>query len=56
MVLTCVPWGGAPVIEKVQLIWSEEVTKERQVPYQVEKQRTVMTTEKVPFWGAIFGK
>jgi hypothetical protein len=30
------------------------VTKEEQVPYQVEKQRTVMKTIKVPFWEAIF--
>jgi hypothetical protein len=56
MVITCVPLFGAPVIEKVQLIWPEEVTKERQVPYQVEKQRTVMQTEKVPFWEVFFGK
>jgi hypothetical protein len=56
MVWTCVPMLMSPIIEKVQLIWSEEVTKERQVPYQVEKQRTVTTTEKVPIWEAIFGK
>jgi hypothetical protein len=44
----------------VKLTWSDDiieeksVTKERQVPYevpvQVEKQRTVMQTKKVPFW------
>jgi hypothetical protein len=47
-------WGA--IIEKVQLIWFNEITKERQVPYQVEKQRTVMQTEKVPFWEVFFGK
>ncbi len=56
MVITCTPPFGGPVIEKVQLIWFDEVTKERQVPYQVEKQRTVTKTEKVPIWEAIFGK
>jgi hypothetical protein len=57
MVMTCVPWGTAPVVEKLQLIWSEEVTKERQVPYEhVQKQRTVMQTQKVPFWEVIFGE
>jgi hypothetical protein len=54
MVITCTIQDRYPVIEKVQLIWSEEVTKERQVPYQVEKQRTVVQTEKVPFWQTIF--
>ena len=48
----------------VKLIWSDDiiekqtVTKERQVSYQVpvqvEKQRTVLQTTKVPFWVAIF--
>jgi len=46
------------IVEKYQLIWFDEVTKERQVPYQVpyqiEKQRTVTQTKKVPFWEAIF--
>jgi hypothetical protein len=47
-------------LQSVKLVWSEDViekrtmTKERQVPYQVpvqvEKQRTVTKTEKVPFW------
>jgi len=51
-------------ISNVKLVWSNDiteqktVTKERQVPYevpvQVEKQRTVMQTKKVPFWGVIF--
>jgi hypothetical protein len=49
-------------ISSVKLVWPEDivekriVTKERQVPYQVpvqvEKQRTVTKTEKVPFWEA----
>jgi hypothetical protein len=53
-------------ISNVELIWSDniierkEVTKEKQVPYeisvQIEKQRTVMQTKKVPFWEAIFSK
>jgi hypothetical protein len=48
----------------VKLTWSDDiiekqtVTKEKQVPYQVpvqvEKQRTIMQTKKVPFWEAIF--
>jgi hypothetical protein len=48
----------------VKLTWSDDitekqtVTKERQVPYEVavqlEKQRTVMQTQKVPFWEAVF--
>lgn len=57
VIIICAPWGAAPVIKKVQLIWSEEVTKERQVPYQhVAKQRTVMQTKKVPFWEDFFGE
>ena len=56
MVQTCIPLLTSPIIEKVQLTWSEEVTKERQVPYQVEKQRTVIQTEKVPFWEVLFGE
>jgi hypothetical protein len=49
-------------IKTVKLMWSDKVvekrtvTKERQVPYEVERQRTVMETEKVPFWEAILGK
>ena len=50
------PRDAGTIVEKVQLIWFDEVTKERQVPVQVEKQRTVMQTEKVPFWEAIFGE
>jgi hypothetical protein len=47
-------------LQSVQLVWSDDiiekrtVTKERQipyqVPYQVEKQRTLMASKKVPFW------
>jgi len=33
-----------------------EVTKYREVPYQVEKQRTITKTEKIPFWEAILSK
>ncbi len=53
-------------ISSAQLVWSDDViekqtlTKERQVPYQVpvqvEKQRTVMQTKRVPFWEVILGK
>lgn len=53
-------------ISSVQVIWTDvitekrTVTKERQVPHevavQVEKQRTVTETKKVPFWEAIFGR
>jgi hypothetical protein len=53
-------------ITSVRLNWTDEtmgkktVTGERQVPYQVpyqvEKQRTVYKTETVPFWDAIFGR
>jgi hypothetical protein len=55
-VITCTPpyWleNPGPIVEKVQLIWSDEAVKERQVPYQVEEQRTVMQTKQVPFWEA----
>ena len=56
----------AYAIRSVKLVWTDEVigpktvTGERQVPYQVpyqvEKQRTVYKSETVPFWDAIFGK
>jgi hypothetical protein len=56
----------AYAIRSVKLVWTDEViepktvTGERQVayqvPYQVEKQRTVYKTETVPFWDAILGK
>ncbi|MBM3143057.1 MAG: hypothetical protein FJ005_08500 [Chloroflexi bacterium] len=60
--------GVKPEIKpsSVELTWSDdiiekrEITKVRQVPYevpvQVEKQRTVMQTKKVPFWEVIFGE
>ena len=57
---------NAYAIRSVRLVWTDEVigpktvTGERQVPYQVpyqvEKQRTVYKSETVPFWDAIFGK
>jgi len=57
---------NAYVIRSVKLVWTDEViepktvTGERQVayqvPYQVEKQRTVYKTETVPFWDAILSK
>jgi hypothetical protein len=53
-------------ISSVRLTWVDEiigkttVTKERQVPYQVpyqvEKQRTVTKTQKVPVWEIILGR
>lgn len=52
-VITTVPWDAPRVVQKVQLIWSEEVTGDKLVPYQVMKQRTVTQTEKVPFWEII---
>lgn len=33
-------------ISNVQLLWTNEI----QTPYEVERQRTVMQTKKVPFW------
>jgi hypothetical protein len=49
-----------------ELVWTDKVTetkivtKERQVPYQVsqqvEKQRVVTKTKKVPVWELIFGE
>lgn len=44
------PWP----IKSIRLIWADEIPKQHQVPYQVEKQRTVMQTQKAPFWEAIF--
>jgi hypothetical protein len=53
-VLTCTPphWleYPGPVVEKVQLTSCEEAIKIRRVPYQAELQRTVIQTNKVPFW------
>ena len=37
-------------------IGTREVTKYRDVPVQVEKQRTVTETRQVPFWEATFGE
>jgi hypothetical protein len=57
---------NAYAIKSVRLTWVDEVigtktvTEERQVPYQapyqVEKQRTVTKTQKVPVWEVILGK
>jgi hypothetical protein len=59
---TSMLWEGHnPEINMVtNYIWDDvslntrEVTKYRELPEQVEKQRTVMQTKKVPFWEAIF--
>jgi hypothetical protein len=58
-------WHGY-AITSVRLTWVDEIigkktiTKERRVPYhvpyQVEKQRTVTKTEKVPIWTVILGR
>ncbi|MBN2463568.1 MAG: hypothetical protein JXB43_08250 [Dehalococcoidia bacterium] len=50
-------------ISSVQLIWTDVITEKRtvtkerqvpcQVPYQVEKQRTVTKTKKMPIWEAM---
>ena len=46
----------------VDYVWDDvetgtrEATKYRDVPVQVEKQRTVTETRQVPFWQAIFGE
>ena len=43
-----------------EIIGQKTITREKQVPYQVpyqvEKQRTVYKTEKVPIWEAILGR
>lgn len=54
--ISCVPWSTGNVIEKVQLIWYDEVTGDKLVPYQVMVQKTITKTEKVPFWEVIFSK
>ncbi len=56
----------AYAIRSVKLIWTDEVTGPKtvtgerqvpyQVPYQVEKQRTVYNSETVPFWDALLGR
>lgn len=49
-------------IESIRIVWVDEVletktvAKERQVPYEVEKQRTVTQIKKVPFWEAVFSE
>ncbi|MBC8274052.1 MAG: hypothetical protein H8E40_03695 [Chloroflexi bacterium] len=61
IVITC-PEFGAFRLVSMDYIWDElevttrEVTKYRDVPVQVEKQRTVTETRQVPFWEAIFGE
>ncbi len=59
-IITCTPpsWlvAASPVIQKVQLISYEEKITEEQVPYRVTKERTVIKTEEVPLWEAIFDK
>ena len=55
---------NAYTIGSVKLVWVDETMGEKtvtlekqvpyQVPYQVEKQRTVTKIEEVPFWQAIF--
>jgi hypothetical protein len=57
---------NAYTIGSVKLLWVDEVIGQQtitgekqvpyQVPYQVEKQRTVIKTETVPFWEAILGR
>lgn len=47
-------------VQAVNVKWCDDVTEKRkitkqvQVPYRVEKQRTVMETNRVPFWELIF--
>ena len=59
-ILCCFCNDSTGPIQTVRLIWCDEiterkmVTKEKQVPYEAEKQRTVMQTKKVPFWEGIF--
>lgn len=46
----------------VDFVWddiqikSREITKYRQIPVQIQKQRTVTQTKQVPFWETIFSK
>lgn len=40
-------------IKSIKSVWSDNITKQREVSYQVEKQRTIMQTKQVPFWEAI---
>jgi hypothetical protein len=58
----CLLEVSATEMISIDYIWdsvenrTREATKTRQVPYQVEKQRTVMQTKKVPFWEVVFSK
>lgn len=56
MLWICTPHFANPPIESVKLIWQSKSVKERQVPYKVQKQRTVTKIEKVPIWEAVFGE
>lgn len=56
MTWICTPYDTNPPIESAQLIWQSKLVKERQVPYEVQKQRTVTKIEKVPIWGVVFGE
>jgi hypothetical protein len=49
------PYSVDYVWDEVQ-VETKEVTKYRDIPVQVEKQRTVTETKKVPFWEAVFSK
>lgn len=46
----------------VDYVWDDvkietrQVTKSREIPIQVQKERTVIKTQKVPFWEALFSK
>ena len=58
--ITPSPFSTSIEIQSVKLTQpatvEKTVTRERGVPYEVEKQRTTMQTKKVPFWEAIFSK
>lgn len=47
-------------VQAIKLTWCDNITEKRpvavevQIPYEVEKQRTVMQIKQVPFWEAIF--
>jgi len=59
--ITSLPWTIQCALDmSIEYVWDDvevatrDVTKYRDVPVQVEKQRTVTETKKVPFWEAIF--
>ncbi|UCH50551.1 MAG: hypothetical protein JSV54_05895 [Chloroflexota bacterium] len=56
MMIISTPPSISPIIERVQLIWQSKSVEERQIPYEVEKERTVTKIEKVPIWEAVFGE